>query len=172
MKCCVCGQEIVGADPAILFFGKRADEKYLCEGCEKKLEILSTGADIQRKRVLCAFFLERARRCGDLEVKEYLIDMLRSGGYEIPDDKQNDLQSNVAESGWIVLLRFVVWLEIIGGCIGSIVIGVGVGSVTRVEALGAGIAIIGIIVSFILSAAIMIFIDMASDIRYIRNKMK
>lgn len=135
MKCCVCGQEIVSVDPAILFIGIRSDEKYLCEGCEKKLEILSTGKDYQRKQVLCAFFAERAKRNVDLEVREYLLDMLRSNGYEIPDDKQNNPQAVASENGWITFLRFIVWLEIVVSCIGSIIIGAGIGNVTRFEPL-------------------------------------
>jgi len=174
MRCCICGQQIAEREPAVLFVGNKGDEQVVCEACEKKFELLYNSTDKQRKLTICKFFKERAERCQDPEVREHLKELLREGGYDEkePTGTGVSLPPPAEESGWGTLLRLLVWLEILGGCIGSVAMGTGLGTAFDAPALGVGISIVGILMSFILSAAVMVFLDMASDIRSIRNQMK
>lgn len=171
MKCSICGKEVDAQDPAVLFVGEKLDDKIICDACEKKFEILYNSSDKTKKISLCKFFSERAKACADFEVREYLQDILRNGGYVEEGQEEPENHRTGTASIWVSLLRFIAWMEIIGGCIGAIVLGVGLGEALD-PALGAGVTIIGIISSFIISSAIMVFLDMAADIRTIRKRVK
>ena len=75
------------------------------------------------------------------------------------------------DSGWASLLRGVATFWLILGCIASLVSGILVGSLIRGGAgFFAAIVIIaaGVFLSFVSVAAIMVFLDVSSDIRSIK----
>ena len=77
-------------------------------------------------------------------------------------------------SGWVKLLRVMAYVEIAAGCLLSLCMGLAVafgsqdaGAMSVV--LGLLVIAVGVLVSFVGAAAIMIFLDMADDVRAIRN---
>ena len=80
-----------------------------------------------------------------------------------------------SNSGWVSLLRGVVTVWLVLGCIASLVTGILVGSLFRGGAgFFAAIVIIavGVLLSFVSVAAIMVFLDMSSDIRSIKQMLE
>lgn len=81
-------------------------------------------------------------------------------------------------SFWIKLLRTVAYLAIICGCMLSLIIGFvmifGADADHRATGILVGIAIIvlGSVFSLLGSAGIMVFLDMANDLRAIREQTK
>lgn len=77
---------------------------------------------------------------------------------------------------WVKLLRIVAYAAIICGCLMSLLIGCilifRADPANRAAGILVGLAIIigGVVASFLSAAAIMVFLDMASDLRAIRNK--
>ena len=80
-------------------------------------------------------------------------------------------------SFWVKLLRTVAYLAIICGCLMSLIIGCvmifGADADHRTTGILVGIAIIviGIVCNLLAASGIMVFLDMASDLRTIRKQM-
>lgn len=87
-------------------------------------------------------------------------------------------EKNYHASFWVTLLRVVAYAAIICGCLLSLIIGCvmifGADADHRTAGILVGIAIIvlGSVFSLLGSAGIMVFLDMASDLRAIREQTK
>ncbi len=81
-------------------------------------------------------------------------------------------------SFWVKLLRFVAYASIICGCLFSLIIGCififRADPANRAAGILVGIAVIviGSVASLLGSAGIMVFLDMASDLRAIRGQVE
>ena len=81
-------------------------------------------------------------------------------------------------SFWVKLLRFVAYASIVCGCLLSVVIGLifilRADPQNRAAGILVGLVIMigGAIMSPLGSAAIMVFLDMANDLRAIRNRVE
>ena len=166
MRCCVCGQEL-GPDPAVLVYG--AEKKYICDQCEGKFEkLFDEACGKQEKLPICEFLHKRAKMSPDKEVRDYLLEMLKDGGYapESVGDPPPPEGVGGNDGGWIALLRTMAWIEIISGCIASLVLGVVLGQDS--PALGVVVTLLGILLFFVINAVFMVFLDLAADVRFIR----
>lgn len=74
-------------------------------------------------------------------------------------------------SKWVSLIRTLMWLVIAVGVIASLTAGVVLGIESESPILAFVIMVGGILFTLLLNAAIMIFLDMADDIRAIRQKL-
>ncbi len=86
---------------------------------------------------------------------------------------REDRQPSVKASGWVTLLRVVAIINIVLGCLLSLILGVGVmlsGQVPGFLGVLLGLLIMGagVLLSFVNAATIMVFLNMAADIRTIR----
>lgn len=72
------------------------------------------------------------------------------------------------KSGWVSFLRTLSIIQIVLGCIVSVVLGVTLGALLGGVA-GFAIALVGFLLSFGSAAMTMVFLDIAADIRSIRN---
>lgn len=169
MRCCVCGQEL-GAEPAVLFYGTEA--KYICDSCESKFaKLFDETCGKQEKLAICDFFYKRAKMSPDTEVRNYLHEMLKNGGYVNEEEKnppEEEFKTN--DGGWIAMLRTLAWVEIIGGCIVSLILGVVLGQGSA--ALGVVVTLLGFLLFFVINAAFMVFLNLASDVRAIRMRLE
>lgn len=77
----------------------------------------------------------------------------------------------VPASGWVKLLRFVAYAGIVLGCLLSLIVGAGVVLASRdARTILVGLVIVacGVLLSFVNAATIMIFLDLATDVKAIR----
>lgn len=87
-------------------------------------------------------------------------------------------RSRTRSSFWVKILRFVAYVTIVCGCLVSLIAGVGIAlgasSENQVAAVVVGILIFlfGTFLSLVGSASIMVFLDMANDLRAIRGQME
>ncbi len=175
MRCCVCGQEL-GAEPAVLLYG--TEPKYICENCERKFEKLFDDAcSKQEKLAICDFLHKRAKISPDAEVRDHLQEVLKNGGYVSEEEKKEreaqrkrEEELKAGDGGWISILRTLAWVEIIGGCIVSLILGVVVGDGS--PALGVLVTLLGILLFIVMNAAFMVFLNLAADVRFIRKRLE
>ena len=82
-----------------------------------------------------------------------------------------DRQQATKSSGWVKLLRTVAIVGIVLGCLLSVLTGAGImlsaGTLAAVV-VGLLVMIVGSLMAFISAASIMIFLDMATDVKAIR----
>lgn len=83
--------------------------------------------------------------------------------------QETDASNETSSIGWVSLLRAVAAIAIVVGIIASIAAGITIGEESAV--LGFLVAAGGSLFTLILNAAVMIFLDMADDIRAIRHKL-
>lgn len=76
-------------------------------------------------------------------------------------------------TGWVKLLRAMAYVEIAAGCLLSVLLGIAVAFGSKT--VGAGSVLVGLLViavgvllSFVGAASIMVFLDLADDVRAIR----
>lgn len=159
-----------------------------CLNCEKQMTILLEGQEPTAVKKAINYFYTYIDEIDDKEVKGYLADIVENNAGAIDEliekeykakpisERQKDYfadrNSQTKESyasGWISGMRFIGWLAYIVLVIMALVSGC---SVFRYS-IAYGLAIISFvpIMGFIGIAGTMIFIDMAEDVKYIRNQI-
>ena len=73
-------------------------------------------------------------------------------------------------SSWVSLLRGTAYIIMIAGILASLIVGFSM--LKRTPLMGIAVLIIGILVSVISVAGLMVFLDMASDISKIRQLLE
>ena len=87
-----------------------------------------------------------------------------------PVPSGNPADSASSSSGWISALRAFVYVVLVVGILGSLIAGLVI--LGDAPAVGLLIMIGGIIVSILSAAAVMVFLDMATDVRAIRQLLE
>ena len=77
-------------------------------------------------------------------------------------------------TGWVKLLRIIAYVEIAAGCLLSAVLGVAIAFGSQDPGamsvlVGLLVVAVGVLLSFVGAASIMIFLDIADDVRAIRR---
>lgn len=188
-KCCVCGANITHPDPCVLFYSEKTNsEMCCCLNCEKQMTLLLEGTEPTAIKKAINYFYTYIDEIDDKEVKGYLADIVENNAIAIDEltekqykakpisERQKDYfadgNSGTKESyasGWISGMRFFGWLAYILWVIMALVLGCSVFKYSI--AYGLGIIIGFSIVGFVGIAGTMIFIDMAEDIKCIRNQI-
>lgn len=76
------------------------------------------------------------------------------------------------KSKWVTFLKVIAWLCIAAGCVISVIVGLSAISAQDHIVIGLIAAAAGIIFSFTFAAIIMVFLEIAEDVREIRNSKK
>jgi len=169
-KCCICGKAVDERTAAMLFYSeKKGQDMQVCGECEKQLNTITESSDKAELRKAAGYISAYAEKAADAETRQYLVDMLESNAIEIgkpAHGKQDDL---ARATFWTAGLRVFAWLAGFGMIILGIVIG---GAIREVNGgLGTAIIICGFVLAFVSIAGLMVFIEMAEDIREMRNSM-
>ena len=92
-----------------------------------------------------------------------------TGKFTGSDASYPNSSSFTKNNGWNNLLRSIMGIYLTLLCVGIFIIGFNIGRSTGSTALGLVIIVLGILLAFISVAAVMVFLDMSSDIRAIRQ---
>ena len=186
-KCCICGRDVVSADPYVLFQSASGEDMHGCETCEKQLNILMTGENPAEVKKAVNYFYTCATETSNDEVRGFLQDIVESNAvavdqYSIEQKKKMPIEQrqmdyftdrdNAAKttSGWIVLLNIFAVIGFIAIIIASLVAGIPM----LAWRPGAGLGIIfgGIAGGLMVLSFYMMLIHMAKDIKAIRAKLE
>ena len=188
-KCCVCGAKITNPDPYVLFYSETTDsEMNCCPNCERQMTVLLECQDPSEVKKAINYFYTYIDEIDDKEVRQQLTDIIENNAEAIDEltekqfkakpiserqkdyfaDRNNEIKESSA-TGWVLGMRFFGWVTYILLIIMALVLGCSVFKYSVAYGLG---IIIGIpAVGFIGIAKMMIFIDMAEDVKYIRNQL-
>lgn len=194
-KCCVCA---VNVREDAYVFGESEKRKctfYLCEHCEAQMNRLTESQNYQEIAEAVKYFENRLDKVEDEAIKEQLRDMLEANAAAAKDMKTNPNAKRASVSSgtvyvkrerfedapinqpqnygdgsvWISGLRFFAKLFLVLAIIVGVVVCADLWNANTAYAVG---FMLGIwIAGFITTAGIMIFIDMAMDIRHIRKQL-
>lgn len=162
-KCCICGNKL-DDKREVLLIGKKGDQKDICATCGMHVASLENNSNIMKVDEAVTYF-SYYRNYMDREVKECISSIL----------KEKQISNNLGSSGtfswgsgtsWVSGMRAVAWLMFWGIIIAGVALGISTG-----EEIGFIIFLISIPVAFLSVAWTMIFLDLADDIRTIKNEM-
>lgn len=91
-------------------------------------------------------------------------------GAFVKEPKKPEVQYSSGSSGWIRILRTTVMLVLVLGMLGGIISGVGL--MENAPGIGLLVIILTIPIALVSASGIMVFLDMAEDIRAIRDKLE
>lgn len=175
VKCCICGCQVEYEKATFLFRGSDGVMRYICPDC---FMIMTSKEKTVRSKIGESSFLIAH---SDTELYEYLVDsgiveastmpgVQKETVCQISGDAQTiQTFEKTSPTSWITMIRTVMWLVIIVDIIASLAVGVTIVEVS--PWIGFLVIIVGILLTLILNAAIMIFLDMADDIHAIRQKL-
>lgn len=166
-KCCVCGNDCDSQEAPILFIGQNDDYKEICDKCAMHMDTIAENVDNQNVRKAVGYFEGNLNFIEDLEVKEFLKDMILKKKKTF--NTNNTIQNyTVAENDsiWIKGLKFIAWMVFISIIITGMILGVAIG-----DGIGFLIFILSFPVAFLVVAVFMVCLDNASDIRCIKNSI-
>ncbi len=167
MKYCdICGESVFD-EGHILFTGKDGKARFACPQCRKRLEQNDNNAKWYLKYI--------SKNCRDEELLTFLAPFTdySENSDEIKTISQSNPQHTAGTTtfSWAGFLRTVMYLFIFVGIIGSIAMSV---PFFEDEEAGIGLVIVigGSLLTLIAAAGVMVFLDMASDVRRIRENIE
>lgn len=165
-KCCICGNGNLKEDADILFIDKNGNYKEICDKCSSKLEITEKNENNKEVRMAIRYFKNYIDESEDYEVIEFLNKLIDKIDNPKPAtiSPSNQSENTQYSSIWIKFFKALSYLIFITVIIIGIVLGVSIGDFS-----GFGIFLLSIIIAFMLVGGIMIYLDIASDIRTIKN---
>ena len=167
-RCCICNQEIQDENASIFCIGSDGEERPLCAQCEKHTQNLFDGTDEEQQNEEANYFAAYLPKIQDGEVKAVLLNQLNSAGYKTQKQIQAEARENdLAAKSWISHVRTFVSIGIILGILASIAVGILLIRDISVF-LGLVVMALGALFSFLFSAVIIIFLNMAEDINRIK----
>ena len=125
--------------------------------------------------------------CGKCQAKTYYSGFSEAEWNDLSEEARNECKKKLfvnlnissvdsaarasyTPSGWVTLLRVVTWLFIVAGIIGSFVYAYEVRRYFTDNWFITGI--VGTILTLIIAAIIMVFLDLADDVRTIRSELR
>ena len=188
-KCCICGAKLTNPDAPVLFFSENTGaEKCVCDNCDAQMTVLMECQEPASVKKAINYFYTCIEDIDDGEVKSHVADMIENNSDVVEElsekdrkakpvsERQKDYFADKAKAAeesvssvWIEGMRIFLWLAFIIIVISGIVCG---GSLLKLRpGLGLGIIAGAIIGGFLLVAGLMIFLEMAEDLKYIRKKL-
>lgn len=188
-RCAICGAKIESQDPRSILFlfhsEKTGREYYGCETCAKQLSRLVESSRPEAAKAALNYFTDHLESIEEPEVREHLSKFLESNANAANEPDQTEgTRKSIGEQkpfaeksasegtsgGWINGLRAFAWIAIIIGVVGGLI-----GGASLIEiSPGVGVLVIGlcVVASFLSVGALMVFLDMAEDIRRIRMALE
>ena len=188
-KCPICGKQITNEEPLCLFFSEKKNEAvYCCDVCEKQMDVLMTTQEPATLKKAINYFYTYANEVDDREVKEHLQQIIDSNAEVMEElsakkekqkpisERQKDYFSDKAKSDsdtsfWISAMRFFAYVGMIAIFIAGIAMSIPLFETKGMGGIGFMVIVLSIIISVISTGGIMIFLDMAEDLKYIRNRL-
>lgn len=188
-KCPICGKLITGDEPLSLFFSEKKNEAvYCCDVCEKQMDVLMKTQEPTTLKKAINYFYTYADEVDDHEVKEYLLQIIDSNAEVMEElsakkekqkpisERQKNYFSDKAKSDsdtsfWISAMRFFAYVGMIAFFIVGIALSIPLFEMKGMGVLGFMVIVLSIIISVVSTGGIVIFLDMAEDLKYIRNSM-
>jgi len=188
-KCPVCGKQITGEEPMFLFYSeKRGEEMYCCDACEKQMDILMNTQEPAALKKAINYFYTYAAETDDDEVRDHLQQMIDSNADVMDEmaakkekqkpvsERQKDYfadreASEAGTSFWISAMRFFAYIGMIAMIIAGIVFSIPFFMAEGGAGIGFVVIVLSIVVSLLSTCGIMVFLDMAEDLKYIRNRL-
>ena len=167
-KCCICGSEITRDDAPILFvsdYGK--EDKEICDRCTSYIELILSGDLNEDVRNSLDFFRKKYNQIADKDVRNYVGNMVGVVSDVVETKKIEN--SYISETNiWIKGLKIFTWIVFVL----TIVIGLvfaGVLGEAGAGGLGFLVFLVSLVVGFLSTAVVMVFLGIAQNIEDIRN---
>jgi len=186
-KCRVCGGNITQEEPLYLYFSERDDvDVYACAKCEKQMNIIMESQEPSDVKKAINYFYTFIDETNDSEVRRFLKDVIANNvsmveDLELKKEKQKpiterqkdyfsdrkEIESNHSASGWIAGCKVLAWIAFLA----IVIAGISIASpfFSRDIGIGIGIVALSFVVAFSSLGVLMVFLDMASDIKMLRN---
>lgn len=181
--CSMCSRAIESSEPAFLM-----EESPICSKCEKQLAVFSSSYDPGEMKSASAYLFNCSERPSTRrEVSEYLLNLLQDNEAYVSDivakaksktekarhsapssfsyAAQKNANESSASSIWIKGMRLIAWVLFAAIVIAGVVIGFAAGEAW----IGFLIVLGSVIGAFVSVAFIMIFLEMAENIKEIRD---
>lgn len=185
--CCVCGAKIAVEEPLVFFHAKGTNkEMYGCSTCEKQMSILEESQDSSLVKKAVNHFYTYIDEVENQEVKEFLDDIVTNNAdvvEELAEKAERKRSVSVRQkdyfserenmgntsSGWTAGLRIAAWSMFIVIIFAGLIYGVQ----SFRYSVGTGFVIIisSAIAAFLCVAGLMVFLELADNIRDIRNQI-
>lgn len=188
-NCPVCKRQITGEEPFLMFFSEKRNEPvYCCETCEKQMNTLTETQEPAELKKAINYFYTYIEEVDDPEVKDYLQQIIDSNAEIMGElsakkekqkpisERQKDYFADKAEadadsSAWISIMRFSAVACMILMLIAGIVLGCTFLGINGGVGQGFLIILITILVAPFSVSGIMVFLNMAEDLKYIRRRL-
>ena len=190
-KCCLCRNNTIGDEPAILFIGQAGDEKEICPICEKNMDILQESENPGEINEAINYLYTCSLSSSDEEVTAFIkyiintnssvveklkskrvknepVDMTKARDYS--SDKQSESEHNNGGSFWISSMKVFLRIYFFGIIIVGIVCMVNVAEYSA--GMGFLIFLALLILAFLNVAVLMVFLNMARDLSEIKSLLK
>ena len=169
-KCVLCKKEL--AENEKVLFIKDVENEIFCEICKNHINIIKNSAYEKDKIESVKHLNKYMATCGNSKAIKYLKNIINNNTSplisqkEINNHEQSILPQNTS-SGWIKGLKIGAWITVVVIIIYGIV--TGLAAFEEDAMTGIIIIIVSPITAFSAVALIMVFLDMAEDIKAIRN---
>lgn len=178
--CCICGNDSM-ENSEILFMDKNSVFKEICAKCAKDIEFIENSKDcsvvsgaVNRLERLLSNIQDTAVKrvvneiVSDGRQRVLNFDKDEAGGYETETGEEDYLALGNS-SAWIQGLRVIAWIMFFTIIILGLTIGINLASEIN-GVVGFIIVFISIVSAVISLVGVMVFLDMAEDIKTIRNE--
>lgn len=174
--CCICGKTGLKNDCGILFIDENNNEKNICENCAKYIDDIDKRNNDDDVKTAVKYFRNMVNKIEDEKVKGTVIEMIgqdirgsvsNEQQYEYQKQLNHAYNQRSAGSVWINGLKVAAWVIFAFIFIAGFFWGFDVG-----EAKGVLIAVSSFAVAFFVLSGMMVYIDMAADIREIKERMQ
>lgn len=186
-ECCVCGREIVAADPYVLFRAPSGKDMYGCENCEKQMNTLMKAENPSELKEAINYFYIYAADAEDETVRRFLMEVVENNAIVVKeicdkDEKKKPIEARKRDyfadqkaavktsSGWITLMRVLAILYTALTLISNLFLTI---PAIRDGQIGIAAALLGIAATgFLLLSFTMVITNMANDVKFIRKKLE
>ena len=180
-KCDICGNELL--KNSATYETDNNEEVRVCKICENHIDTLQNSNNIENLKESKSYFSPYIKELANEEVLDFLKDIIKIGTSFLKESKQDE-QSNISKnyhnqsnirsnitSWWIRGMRIFAWIAFFGIIIIGLVISVPFWE-DNASHIGFVIIMGSFIAAFLLVAILMIFLEMAEDIKEIRYNTK
>jgi len=164
-KCDICGKEIT--EESWEYKINNNTNMEVCKICKSHIENLKNKNTVDKEEVRksLTYIYPYYKVCNNQILSDYLKAIIESANSLFLKNTQGNISQQNTSSPWITGMRIIAWITFFAIIIGGIVMAAIIGNAL----IGFLIFIGSCIAAFLSVAVIMIFLDMAEDIKAIRN---
>ena len=165
-KCEICGYEADGIN--ILYIANKSNDIKVCSRCSNNINILIKSKDQYKKKTSENYLFSYTEKINNEKVLNYVKHIIENSASN--KNQQDNITNQNSTSGWITGMKIIAWITFVSVIIGGFILSA---PFWKYEAgFGFVILLISCVVAFISIGFIMIFLDIAEDIKDIRNNIK